>query len=319
MKIVTSHHFIDFELLEETLKDGDNAWVVFPFKDSEVWRSQISNSEAVSRNIPLIAMRTKISISSKPDLYNYFSTKELAEYYCNLRNMSTRQIERGLNSQEGTYLTIGTKAFRTTEDNKVIACQIGKKSNPWKYKYFVTRLAGNKFLGINTEVEVAETKNLLEYDKESLLKVNPVNFNSYGSENSSHKTFKGREDYLDGLSKIKFNNSLLIKDLSDLFYFLIIKRYSTSNCYSARARTADDLYLLAKYQYKLDITFEECYKILCKVIEHQKEFDPNFRISLSWCSTVLRIVTSPTFPTSKTQEDFRKFFTSLKINKNING
>lgn len=228
-----------------------------------------------------------------------------------------RQIEKGLNTQEGVYLVIGAEAFRTTDENTIIKCKIGKGSNPWKYKYFTTREAGNKYLGKDTLVEVV--KDELEYDRIALLTTTAVHFASYGYEHSQHSTFSGRQGYLDGLSKIKFNESLIVKDLSDLFYYLIIKRHATSNCNSARARTADDLYLLAKYQYKLEITFEECYKILCKVVENQKSFDPNFRISLSWCSTVTRIVTGPTWPTTKTQEDFRKFFTLLKINKTING
>lgn len=235
------------------------------------------------------------------------------------------QIVNGLNSKDGVYLKIGTEAFRTTDEkDKIIRCTIGKGSNPWKYNYFTNRQAGYKWLGIDKAEETkAEVKveDISNYDKEAILKVNPevgsYGWRSYGMYGKKEQSFIEREKYLDSLSRITIGNSYKIQDLSDLFYYLIIKRTATSNCDHGRARTADDLYLLAKYQFKIDITFEECFKILCLVTQRHLEFHPNFGISISWCTTVNRIVTGPNFPQDKTKDDFRQFFNKLKVNKNV--
>lgn len=239
--------------------------------------------------------------------------------------MSERTITNGLNTQDGKYLKIGTEAFRTTdEDGTIIRCKIGKKSNPWKYEYFSTRKLGEEYwLKGNNTVEELEVKaeELANYDKETILKTYPTSFTDYGN------SFAGREKTLDGLEQIKFSNDdLEVKDLSDIFYWLILKRSPTvftknnsSHCGPARARTTDDLYLLAKYRYGINITFEECYKILCLVVDRRTLFGSNFYITMSWCSTVYRIVTGPNFPSSKTQKDFREFFNKIKCNREING
>lgn len=315
MTVYTDDNLVYKDFPRQKLEDGDTAYVT-------MHENTASNH--------FISFQTKIGVNSHPDTYHYFSTARLAEAYCTFRNtgqlelnMSERTITNGLNTQDGKYLKIGTEAFRTTdEEGTIIRCKIGKKSNPWKYEYFSTRKLGEEYwLKGNNTVEEVEVKveDLANYDKEAVLKVAPYIFTKYGSYNKRDNTFSGRQDYLDTLTKITLSSNYKVKDLADLFYYLILMRSPTSNCTSGRARTADDLYLLAKYQFKIDITFEECYKILCLVANKKALFSSNFYISISWCGDVCRNVTGPNFPNNKTQEDFREFFNKIKCNREING
>lgn len=228
------------------------------------------------------------------------------------------------------YLSSGDSAFRQHKllVDVITSVVIGGKSDP-KRRYFFSKLLAEKDLKgekivKKEEVIVNYDPSQPTYNKEKLLK--SCDADKCQIEEYSRGTFQGRQSQLDGLQKIGFTDiNLNIKYLSDIFYYLIVLRKPTVYLYNSvkhcginRARTADDLYLLAKYKYNLDITFEECLKLITYLSLNKEKVNSNFYLGISYCSDVNRLVTIVNNPSTYDHLKWREIFNKLEFNQKIN-
>ena len=94
---------------------------------------------------------------------------------------------------------------------------------------------------------------------------------------------------IDKLDLIKFNSSVIINSLGDIFYYIFsdnnITYYlnGTLHCISGRRRTARDIYLLCKF-YKINVSLKHLDYILDKLNDSTISF--NGTLCRGFCSGV---------------------------------